>query len=106
MSSGRFTIRPCTIARLATLSACFQKPIQMHNPRPAISTAASLHCMASAPLVARFIEFPEVGTTYDGLQKLFRNRVKLEKGWLHLPEGPGLGLEVDAAAVRATAAKV
>lgn len=92
--------------RMATLSSCFQKPIQMHNTRPTISTAASLHCMASTPLVARFIEFPELGTQFDGLMKLFRNRVKLEKGWLHLPEGPGLGLEIDAAAVRATAKPV
>jgi len=89
--------------RMATLSSCFQKPIQMHNTRPTISTAASLHCMASSPLVARFLEVPEVGTTYDGLFRLFRNRVKLEKGWLHLPEGPGHGLEVDAAAVGAAA---
>jgi len=87
--------------RMATLSSCFQKPIQMHNTRPTISTAASLHCMASAPLVARFIEFPELGTTFDGLMKLFKNRVKLENGFLHVPDGPGLGLEVDAAAVRA-----
>jgi L-alanine-DL-glutamate epimerase-like enolase superfamily enzyme len=92
--------------RMATLSACFHKPIQMHNTRPTISTAASLHCMASAPLVARFIEFPELGSTFDGLLKLFRNRVKLENGWLHVPEGPGLGLEIDAAAVRATAKPV
>jgi L-alanine-DL-glutamate epimerase-like enolase superfamily enzyme len=91
--------------RMATLSSCFQKPIQMHNTRPTISTAASLHCMASAPLVARFIEFPELGSTYDGLFKLFRNRVKLENGILHVPEGPGLGLDVDAAAVRAAAAR-
>jgi L-alanine-DL-glutamate epimerase-like enolase superfamily enzyme len=88
--------------RMATLSSCFQKPIQMHNTRPTISTAASLHCMASSPLVARFLEVPELGTTYDGLFRLFRNRVKLENGWLHLPTGPGHGLEVDAAAVRAS----
>jgi L-alanine-DL-glutamate epimerase-like enolase superfamily enzyme len=92
--------------RMATLSTCFHKPIQMHNTRPTISTAASLHCMASAPLVARFIEFPELGATYDGLFKLFRDRIKLEHGMLHVPDGPGLGLEVDAAAVRASAARV
>jgi L-alanine-DL-glutamate epimerase-like enolase superfamily enzyme len=62
--------------------------------------------MASAPLVARFIEFPELGATYDGLFKLFRDRIKLEHGMLHVPDGPGLGLEVDAAAVRASAARV
>jgi L-alanine-DL-glutamate epimerase-like enolase superfamily enzyme len=59
--------------------------------------------MASAPLVARFIEFPELGTTYDKLFSLFRNRVKLENGILHVPTGPGLGLEVDGDAVRAAA---
>ncbi|MBL9211849.1 MAG: mandelate racemase/muconate lactonizing enzyme family protein [Opitutaceae bacterium] len=91
--------------RMATLSSCFQKPIQMHNTRPTISTAASLHCMASTPLVARFIEFPELGSTFDALMRLFHNRVKLEKGVLHLPEGPGLGLEIDGAAVRAAAAR-
>ena len=92
--------------RMATLSSCFQKPIQMHNTRPTISTAASLHCMASTPLVARFLEYPEVGTAFDGLMKLFRNRVKLENGFLHVPDGPGLGLEVDAAAVRSSAVRV
>lgn len=92
--------------RLATLSSCFQKPIQMHNTRPTISTAASLHCMASAPLVARFIEFPELGSSFDGLLKLFRNRVTLKDGWLHVPTGPGLGLEIDADAVRANAKSV
>jgi L-alanine-DL-glutamate epimerase-like enolase superfamily enzyme len=91
--------------RMATLSSCFQKPIQMHNTRPTISTAASLHCMASAPLVARFIEFPELGTTYDKLFGLFHNRVKLAAGVLHVPTGPGLGLEVDAGAVRSAAAR-
>lgn len=90
--------------RLATLSTCFHKPIQMHNTRPTISTAASLHCMASTPLVARFIEYPEVGTAFEPLMKFFRNSVRPEQGWLHVPAGPGLGLEVDAPAVRAAAA--
>ncbi|MDO8542216.1 MAG: mandelate racemase/muconate lactonizing enzyme family protein [Opitutaceae bacterium] len=92
--------------RMATLSACFHKPIQMHNTRPTLSTAASLHCMASTPLVARFIEYPEVGTTFEGLMRLFHNRVKLQDGWLHVPEGPGLGLDVDTRAVRASAKPV
>jgi len=92
--------------KLAVLSACFHKPIQLHNTRPTIATAASLHCMASTPLVARFIEYPVVGTAFDGLMKLFRNRVKLENGILFVPKGPGLGLEVDAEAVRARAAQI
>jgi L-alanine-DL-glutamate epimerase-like enolase superfamily enzyme len=91
--------------RIGHLATCYQKPIQLHNTRPTISTAASIHCIATFSTVARFVEQP-ILEGFDGLFRLFRNRVRIENGWLHLPEGPGHGLEVDADAVRAAALKV
>ena len=91
--------------RIGHLATCFQKPIQLHNTRPTISTAATMHAIATFSTVARFVEQP-ILDGFEGLFKLFKNRVRIENGWLHLSEAPGHGLEVDAAAVRASAARV
>ncbi len=91
--------------RIGHLATCFQKPIQLHNTRPTISTAATMHAIATFSTVARFVEQP-ILDGFEGLFKLFKNRVRIENGWLHLSDAPGHGLEVDAAAVRASALRV
>lgn len=91
--------------RIGHLATCFQKPIQLHNTRPTISTAATMHAIATFSTVARFVEQP-ILDGFEGLFKLFKNRVRIENGWLHLSEAPGHGLEVDATAVRASAGRV
>lgn len=91
--------------RIGHLATCFQKPIQLHNTRPTISTAATMHALATFSTVARFVEQP-ILDGFDGLFKLFKNRVRIENGWLHLSEAPGHGLQVDEAAVRASAKPV
>ena len=87
--------------RIHHLATCYQKPIQLHNTRPTISTAASLHAMATYSQVARYLEFPIMDSAMEAQVKLFRHQVLPKNGWLHLPEGPGLGLDPDEDAIRA-----
>jgi L-alanine-DL-glutamate epimerase-like enolase superfamily enzyme len=89
--------------RIHHLATCYQKPIQLHNTRPTISTAASLHAMATFSQVARYLEFPIMNDRLEAQAKLFHQDVRPRNGWLHLPTGPGLGLEPDVAAIRAAA---
>jgi L-alanine-DL-glutamate epimerase-like enolase superfamily enzyme len=85
--------------RIGHLASIYQKPIQLHNTRPTISTAASLHALATFSHVAAYLEFPIL----DGFEEqlsLFKNPPSPVRGKLRLPEGPGLGLEIDGDAVR------
>jgi L-alanine-DL-glutamate epimerase-like enolase superfamily enzyme len=90
--------------RIGHLASTYQKPIQLHNTRPTISTAASLHALATFSHSAAYLEFPILDGFEDQL-KLFKNPPSPVNGKLTLPEGPGLGLEIDGEAVRATARK-
>ncbi len=87
--------------RIHHLATCFQKPIQLHNTRPTISTAASLHAMATYSQVARYLEYPILNADLEAQTKLFRQDIRPRQGWLHLPTGPGLGIDPDPAALRA-----
>jgi L-alanine-DL-glutamate epimerase-like enolase superfamily enzyme len=87
--------------RIHHFATCYQKPIQLHNTRPTISTAASLQAMATFSQVARYIEYPILNADLEAQTKLFHQDIRPKDGWLHLPTGPGLGLDLDAAAFRA-----
>jgi L-alanine-DL-glutamate epimerase-like enolase superfamily enzyme len=89
--------------RIHHLATCYQKPIQLHNTRPTISTAASLQAMATFSQVARFVEYPILNADLEAQTRLFREDIRPKDGWLHLPAGPGLGLTPDVEAIRAAA---
>jgi L-alanine-DL-glutamate epimerase-like enolase superfamily enzyme len=91
--------------RIHHLATCYQKPIQLHNTRPTISTAASLHAMATFSHVARYLEFPIMDSTLEAQAKFFHNDIRPRDGWLHVPQGPGLGLEPNLEVIRAAIAK-
>ncbi len=100
IKAGGFT----ELDRIHHLATCFQKPIQLHNSRPTISTAASLHAMATFSQVGRFLEYPHLTPALEAQIRLFRQDVRPRDGWLHLPAGPGLGVEPDSAALQAALA--
>ncbi len=67
-----------------------------HSWSSDLLTAASLHLTA----FQRRAEFVEFSTSQGPLSRgLVRNPLKLEDGFLRVPEGPGLGVEVDEAAI-------
>jgi L-alanine-DL-glutamate epimerase-like enolase superfamily enzyme len=85
----------------------FHKVIQMtaqanmffnaHTWSSAINTAASLHLTASAPhyIVMELKPIPN-----PMQHELVAQPIEQHDGWIDIPEGPGLGVEVDEAVVR------
>jgi len=69
-----------------------------HNPLGPVATAASLHLALASPLLgAQELAFPP-GTI---LPDVFPKQVPFADGHLLLPEGPGLGIEIDEEAAAA-----
>jgi L-alanine-DL-glutamate epimerase-like enolase superfamily enzyme len=85
----------------------FQKVIQLtaqsaqsfnaHTWSSAINTAASLHLTASAP---NYIVFELKPLPSPMQHELVTNPIEQKDGWVAVPEGPGLGVEVDERVVR------
>ena len=84
--------------KIAALCQAFDKPFMVHNAYPMIATAAAAHFIVSCPNAAEFQEY--AGPRFwMGLQKYFKNNLNDKGGFLEVPEGPGLGLEVDERAI-------
>lgn len=85
--------------KVASLAEAFDLPIAVHNARPTLLTAAHAHFVASAFTATRPQEHPG----RDRLAQLWRyfdRRLQAADGFFSVPEGAGLGLGVDEAAVR------
>jgi len=88
--------------KAAAMAEAHNKQIVMHNTQPALGTAATLGIVASIPNGV----YPQEWTgPRKELSALFRNQLRFEHGELVVPAEPGLGLEVDAAAMEAAAEK-
>ncbi len=85
--------------KIAALAQACSRPIKPHNTRPNFSTAAALHFLASISNAGPFVEFPDLDKFRDQL-RLMKSTVVFKDGFLHVPQTPGLGLEVDEEAVK------
>lgn len=90
--------------KIAALAQACSRTIKPHNTRPAISTAAALHFMASISNAAPLVEFPDADKFRDQLA-LVRANVEFKDGHLLVPQRPGLGIEVDVEAVKRAVVK-
>jgi L-alanine-DL-glutamate epimerase-like enolase superfamily enzyme len=89
--------------KIATIAEAYGKPIICHNTRPTLGTAASLHFVASISNCGPVIEFVDV-TRHTDLIACMTRTVEFRDGHLLIPTGPGLGVDVNEAAVRRRAA--
>ncbi len=88
--------------KVAALAEAHNKQIVCHNTQPAMGTAATLQLVASIPNAV----YPQEWTGPAArLKPLFKNEIQWDHGELIVPTGPGVGLEVNESAVRATAEK-
>jgi galactonate dehydratase len=90
--------------KVAILAETFQVPLAPHCTAGFLGIAASLHVVASIPLFLIHEFYPENA----GFNKLGLTRMawSLDKeGYIGLPPGPGLGVEVDEAKLEAEAKK-
>ena len=76
--------------KVATLAEAYNVAIAPHSPYFGPGFLATAHLAASTPL-ADSIEY-----LYVNLEgSVFKEPIRVEKGFFRLPQGPGLGLEID-----------
>jgi L-alanine-DL-glutamate epimerase-like enolase superfamily enzyme len=80
------------VKKVATLCEAAGVPCVFHCAHDlGLKTAAMLHVVASAPNFPRANDCTYYGLTDD----IITTPHKIEEGHMHVPEGPGLGVEVD-----------
>lgn len=91
--------------KMGVLSQVSQKPIIMHNTLPVVSTAASLQLAASYPIIGPFMEYMDVND-FEEMLTILKTPFRFEDAMLHIPDGPGLGIEIDEARLERLASSV
>ncbi|MFH1569547.1 MAG: mandelate racemase/muconate lactonizing enzyme family protein [Gemmatimonadota bacterium] len=92
--------------KVAALCEAHYIDLMPHNPLGPVCTAASVHLGAAVPNLAWLearVSPTEASTSQDA--ELFPVQLKLEGDRFPVPDGPGLGVEVDEALVAAQAFK-
>jgi len=88
--------------KIATLGEAYHVPLAPHNACTVLGMTASMHVMASIPLFL----IHEGGTGYNPGEVAKVNWTIDKQGYASLPEGPGLGVEIDEKKLLAQHAKM
>ena len=84
------------VLKIAALASQHQLPISFHTWGDGVSLAASIHLSTALENCTVM----ELDYTYNPLRsELLRNPIKVQNGFLSPPEMPGLGVELDLAAL-------
>lgn len=86
--------------KIATLCSAFGKPITVHNTQPSISTVAHLHFCAAYPIVPYAQEYNIEHISVRDEFNILAEPLQVKNGYLDVPNGPGLGIELDMDAVK------
>lgn len=79
--------------KISTLSELYQTPLAPHAVTTDLGISASLHAIAAAPSFIIHEYYPQI--TPAGLMR--KNWAVDAEGYASLPQGPGLGVEIDEA---------
>ncbi len=90
--------------RIAALASAFGKPITVHNTQPTISTVAHLHACAAYANIPYAQEYNIEPTSIRDEWPILKEPLQVNYGYLDVPEGPGLGVELDEDVVNRLAA--
>ncbi len=85
--------------KVAALAEAFDLPISVHNARPTLLNASHSHFIVSCQTAHRYQEHPG-NVRLSELWKYFHNKMEVIDGYAAPLDAPGLGLEVNEAAVR------
>lgn len=85
--------------RIAALAGTYNRIVVPHQTQPSIGTAANLHYTACFALEERAQEYA-IDSKRAILNRVIRPSLEQKDGTLHVPDGPGLGLEVDEIELR------
>ena len=87
--------------KIAALASAFGKPITVHNTQPIISTIAHLHFCAAYPEIVPYSQEYNIEpiSIRDEIPVL-KEPLQVIDGYLAVPDGPGLGVELDESALK------
>ncbi len=85
--------------RIAALASTYNRILVPHQTQPAIGTAANLHFAACFAREERAQEY-DINSKRAILNRVIRPALEQKEGYLAVPDGPGLGIEVDEAELR------
>jgi L-alanine-DL-glutamate epimerase-like enolase superfamily enzyme len=88
--------------KVQALAETFDKPIAVHNARPTLLNAVHLHFLANCAGANRPQEHPGRNRLSE-MWTYFDNQMLPDRGSIAVPNGPGVGLIVNEAKVRADA---
>ncbi len=92
--------------KIAALCRAFGKPITVHNTQPILSTVAHLHfCAAYADIVPYSQEYNIEPISIRDEISVLKEPLQVIDGYLAVPTGPGLGVELDEDAIKQLAAR-
>ncbi len=91
--------------RIATLASTFNRILVPHQTQPSLGTAANLHFTACFTREERAQEYDIPASAGRNSKRAILNRVihpplEQKNGYLPVPDGPGLGIEVDEGELR------
>ena len=81
--------------RIAALASAFGKPITVHNTQPVLSTVAHLHVCAAYPQIPYAQEHNIEPISIRDQWPVLKTPLQVQAGYLQVPDGPGLGVELD-----------
>ena len=91
VKTGGFT----EFRRIAALASAFNKPITVHNIQPTVSAVAHLHACAAFPNIPYSQEYNIEPISIRDESPILKNPLVVKDGYLEVPDGPGLGIELD-----------
>src|SRR5262249_5732069 len=84
--------------RIAAVASAYNRVLVPHQTQPAIGTAATLHFAACFARDDRAQEY-DINSKRAILNRVIHPPLEQKGGYLPVPDGPGLGIEVDEAAL-------
>ena len=81
--------------RIAALASAFGKPITVHNIQPTLSAVAHLHVCAAYAIIPYAQEYNIEPISIRDKWPILKNPLEVKDGYLDVPSGPGLGVELD-----------
>lgn len=79
------------LKKIASMAYSEYIPVAPHNSRGPVATAAAAHAMATTPNFFILEYFPDLPQRQD----LITGEERVENGYYQLPDGPGLGVELN-----------
>jgi L-alanine-DL-glutamate epimerase-like enolase superfamily enzyme len=96
VKAGGFT----ELQRIGALASAFSKPITVHNTQPIVKTAAHLHFCISHPNAVYAQEYNIEPISIRDEWPILKIPLEVKDGYMDVPDGPGLGIELDDKVVK------